>query len=161
MLTVGYRRTAREIGQTLRSPADNAFHVPRLSSYCGAISGTAVVADYVSRLFRRDKARFGGGIVHDHLLPQGPVGKLRAHLMHEAFSDLEEVLQKVNSYSSWGAQTLDESGKRAGLLTAIAHGLWTFLKTYVLHAGFLDGREGLMLAVSNAGAPTTSTPSCG
>ena len=32
----------------------------------------------------------------------------------------------------------------------MAHGLWSFLRTYVVHAGFLDGREGFMLAVSNA-----------
>jgi len=142
----------REIEQMLRSPDDTvAYRVPRLSSYCGRyIRHSGWWPDYVSRLFRRDKARFGGGIVHDHLLPQGPVGKLHAHLMHEAFTDLEEVLQKVNSYSTWGAQTLAENGKQAGLLTAIAHGLWTFLKTYLLHAGFLDGREGFMLAVSNA-----------
>jgi hypothetical protein len=30
------------------------------------------------------------------------------------------------------------------------HGAWTFLRTYVLRAGFMDGREGFMLAVSNA-----------
>jgi hypothetical protein len=63
---------------------------------------------------------------------------------------LEEVLQKVNSYSTWGAQTLEEKGRRAGLGKAVAHGLWTFLKTYLFRAGFLDGREGFMLAVSNA-----------
>jgi hypothetical protein len=27
---------------------------------------------------------------------------------------------------------------------------WTFVRTYLLHGGFLDGREGFMLAVSNA-----------
>jgi hypothetical protein len=33
---------------------------------------------------------------------------------------------------------------------AVAHGLWTFLRTYLFRAGFLDGREGFLLAVSNA-----------
>ncbi|MGH6634927.1 MAG: glycosyltransferase family 2 protein, partial [Gammaproteobacteria bacterium] len=33
---------------------------------------------------------------------------------------------------------------------ALGHGLWTFIKTYFLKAGLLDGPEGLMLAVSNA-----------
>jgi hypothetical protein len=30
------------------------------------------------------------------------------------------------------------------------HGAWTFFRTYVMRAGFLDGREGFMLAVANA-----------
>ena len=53
---------------------------------------------------------FGGGIVHDHLIVEGPVGTLRDHLLHEAFTDLDEVLGKLNSYSTWGAQTLHEQG---------------------------------------------------
>ena len=34
--------------------------------------------------------------------------------------------------------------------SGIAHGLWSFLRTYVLRLGFLDGREGFLLAVANA-----------
>jgi hypothetical protein len=45
---------------------------------------------------------------------------------------------------------MDEQGRRAGLGTAVGRGLWSFLKTYVFRGGFLDGREGFMLAVSNA-----------
>lgn len=141
-----------EIQQVIRNPGDQvAFRMPRLSSYCGRyMRHGGWWPDHVSRLFVRGKARYAGGIVHDHLISDGPVGTLRAHLMHEAFVDLEEVLHKVDSYSTWGAQTLAEKGRRAGLAKAVAHGLWTFLRTYVLRVGFLDGREGFMLAVSNA-----------
>jgi hypothetical protein len=101
-------------------------------------------------LFKRGAARYGGGIVHDHLVVDGRTGMLREHLMHEAFTDVDEVLSKLNSYSSWGAQTLLEQGKSGGIVSAVAHGIWTFVRTYLLHGGFLDGREGFMLAVSNA-----------
>jgi len=127
------------------------YRIPRLSSYCGRrMRHSGWWPDYVSRLFRRSRARFGGGIVHDHLVPDGPMRKLRHPLLHEAITDLDDMLMKLNSYSTWGAQTLHERGRRAGLGTALAHGAWTFLKTYILRAGFLDGREGFMLAVSNA-----------
>ena len=43
-----------------------------------------------------------------------------------------------------------ERGRKTSLLAAVWHGAWTFFRTYVLRAGFLDGREGFMLAVSNA-----------
>jgi hypothetical protein len=32
----------------------------------------------------------------------------------------------------------------------VLHGAWTFLRTYFLRAGVLDGKRGLMLAISNA-----------
>jgi hypothetical protein len=35
-------------------------------------------------------------------------------------------------------------------MSGIFHGLWTFIRTYLLQAGFLDGREGFLLAVANA-----------
>jgi glycosyltransferase involved in cell wall biosynthesis len=134
-----------------RAPREAAFRMRRSSSYCGRyMRHGGWWPDYVSRLFRRNAGRYGGGIVHDHLLVKGPVGTLRAHLMHEAFTDFNEVLGKLNSYSSWGAETLRDKGRKGGLAAAIGHGLWTFLRTYVFYAGFLDGREGFMLAVSNA-----------
>jgi glycosyltransferase involved in cell wall biosynthesis len=141
-----------EIFGAVKTPGDHVgYRIPRLSSYCGRrMRHGGWWPDYVSRLFRRGCARFGGGIVHDHLMPDGPLGRLRNPLLHEAITDLDDMLQKLNSYSSWGAQTLHENGRHGGLPTALGHGAWTFLRTYLFRAGFLDGREGFMLAVSNA-----------
>ena len=128
-----------------------AYSLPRRSSYCGRyMRHSGWWPDYVPRLFRRGRARFSDDLIHERLLVDGPLGRLRGELMHEAFTDLEEVLHKVNSYSTWSAQSLHEKGARAGLGTAVSRGLWSFLRTYLLRGGFLDGREGFMLAVSNA-----------
>ena len=35
-------------------------------------------------------------------------------------------------------------------MTGIGHGLFAFLRAYILRAGFLDGAEGFLLAVVNA-----------
>ena len=43
-----------------------------------------------------------------------------------------------------------ERGKKSSLSKAVLHGLWAFFRTYVLRLGFLDGRMGFILAVSNA-----------
>ncbi|HYC45248.1 MAG TPA: glycosyltransferase family 2 protein [Burkholderiales bacterium] len=141
-----------EIEQTIRSPgAASVYRLPRLSSYCGRfMRHSGWWPDYISRLFRRGAAKFGGGIVHDHLLTDEPIGRLRTPLMHEPFRSLDKVLEKMNAYSTWGAERLHEDGKRSGLLRAIFHGWWAFVRTYFVRAGFLDGREGFMLAVSNA-----------
>ena len=54
---------------------------------------------------------------------------------------------KVNRYSSDSAAMLHSQGRRATLATAMVRGVWTFVRTYLLRAGFLDGREGFMVAV--------------
>jgi len=128
-----------------------AFAMPRRSSYCGRpMRHSGWWPDYVTRLFRRGQARFSDDLVHERLIVEGSVGRLREPLLHEAFSDLEEVLDTMNRYSTAGARMMHDRKERAGLSTALLHGLWSFLSTYFLRAGFLDGREGFMLAISNA-----------
>jgi hypothetical protein len=41
-------------------------------------------------------------------------------------------------------------GRSSSLAKAVLRGMWAFMRTYFLRVGFLDGREGFMLAVSNA-----------
>jgi glycosyltransferase involved in cell wall biosynthesis len=128
-----------------------AFAMPRRSSYCGKpMRHSGWWPDYVTRLFRRGQAQFSDDLVHERVIVDGPAGRLREPLLHEAFSDLEEVLDTMNRYSSAGARMMRDRKQRAGLSTALLHGFWSFFSTYLLRAGFLDGREGFMLAVSNA-----------
>ena len=129
----------------------DAFAMRRSSSYCGrAIRHSGWWPDYVTRVFRRGRARFSDDLVHERLIVTGRVERLSGILHHESFVDLEDVLDKVNRYSSLGAEQAAAAGKQGGVGTALAHGLAAFVRTYVIRAGFLDGREGLMLAVSNA-----------
>ncbi len=131
-----------------------AYRLPRASSYCGQVlRHGGWWPDHVLRLFRREGARFSDDRVHERLLPPpGAIGTLVHPLQHSTYTSLEEVLAKVDRYSTEGARQAFAAGKRCSLLKAVGHGLWAFLRTYLLRAGFLDGPHGLMLAVSNAEA---------
>ena len=132
-------------------PKTDAFRMPRLSSYCGRfMHHGGWYPDYVTRLFRRGHARFSDDLVHERLLVSGPIETLREPLRHETYRDLEEVLRKVDDYSSAGAAMAARGGQRGGVTLALAHGLWSFVRTYFIRKGLLDGAEGLMLAISNA-----------
>ena len=141
----------REIEEAIRQPGNRvAYQIPRRSSYCGRfMRHSGWWPDYVTRLFRQGVARFSDDLVHERLMVQGATGRLTHPLMHEAFSDLEEVLETANAYSSAGARLMHQQHKKASLLGAVSHGLWSFFHTYVVRAGFLEGKEGFMLAVSN------------
>jgi len=141
-----------EIESALNDPhGHDAFRVPRLSSFCGRyMRHSGWYPDYVTRLFQRGAARFSDDLVHESLIVNGSVGRLRQPLLHETFHDLEELLAKINQYSTAGARMLNEKNKTATLKKAVAHAVWAFFRTYIIRAGFLDGREGFMLAVSTA-----------
>ena len=129
----------------------DAYEVPRLSSYCGRfMRHGGWWPDRVTRLFRRGKARFSDDLVHERVVVDGTTGLLTGKLLHLAFADLEEVLRKVDTYSTANARMMHARGRRGSLIAAIGHGYWAFVRTYFFQAGFLDGRHGFMLAVSNA-----------
>ena len=143
---------AREIRQAVRAPgAPAAFAIPRVSSYCGQFMRHGDwYPDDVLRLFRRGSARFSDDLVHERLLVDGARGRLRSTLLHHSFRDMHQVLAKLDAYSSAGARAMHARGRRSGVLGALGHGAWTFLRGYVFKRGFLDGRLGLVLALSNA-----------
>ena len=140
-----------EIQQAIQIGDMNGFEIPRLSNYCGRqIRHGGWFPDYVLRLFRRDCGRFTDHVVHERIVVDGNTARLNTPFLHDAFVDFEEVLHKVNNYSTLGATVLYERGVRSSLRKAIMKGVWTFIRTYFLKAAFLDGQQGLMLAISNA-----------
>lgn len=140
-----------EIENILQTAQADGYDIPRLSSFCGRfMHHSGWRPDYVLRLFKRDQARFSDALVHESVQLQGRRGRLKSHLLHYSYRDFEDVIAKLNSYSSAAANMQQQRGKRGGLGTALLHGFWAFFRTYVLRRGFLDGREGVMLAIMNA-----------
>lgn len=141
----------REIAVAIATATSDVYEMPRRSWYCGRpMRHSGWWPDYVPRLFRRGSARFSDDAVHERLCFEGKAGRLREPIEHLSFRTLDQVLDKMNRYSSAGAQTMQRRGKRGSLGAAVGHGLWSFVRTYILRRGFLDGREGFILAVSNA-----------
>ena len=140
-----------EIQSAILQSKYTAFRIPRLSRYCGRWITHSWSSDYVLRLFKRDCAKFSNDLVHEKLeLIQGNIGQLKNIILHYSYSSLEEVIDKSNVYSTAGAQMRFEKGESSSLKKAIFHGLWAFLRFYIFKKGFLDGREGFILAVSTA-----------
>ena len=142
----------QEILTAIASPnAADCYAIPRSSWYCGRfMKHSGWYPDYVDRLFKRGSAKFSDHLVHERLLPTGSSGKLNNHFLHYSYRDFSQVLKKVDVYSSAAAQQAFKQGKKGGLGEALVHGFWAFFRTYVLRRGFLDGKHGLALAISNA-----------
>jgi glycosyltransferase involved in cell wall biosynthesis len=142
---------ANEIQEAIKQNQYVVFEVPRRSLFVSKfMNHSGWRPDFTKRLFKKDVARFSDHKVHEHLETSHQHGRLRESLIHYSYRDFETVLAKMNSYSSAGASDAFYSGKKGSLKKAIGHGLWAFIRTYFIRAGFLDGREGLMLSIANA-----------
>jgi glycosyltransferase involved in cell wall biosynthesis len=142
---------AREIARTIAAGGADGYEIPRLSSFVGReMRHSGWFPDHVLRLFRRGKARFSDDIVHERVICDGPVGRLEEQLTHHSVTRLEQAISRIDRYSTAGAEMLLASGRRVSFASGIGHGMWSFFRAYVLRLGFLDGREGFLLAVANA-----------
>lgn len=140
-----------EILQVLKSPQSDIYFMPRLSSFCGRfMHHSGWRPDYVARLFKRGSAQFSNHLVHESLSFTTPAAYLKQSLLHLSYKNLDEVLDKMQRYAMLGATELYAKNKSSSLLGAIGHGLWAFIRTYIIRRGFLDGAHGLMLAINNA-----------
>lgn len=142
---------ATEIKQILQNPTCNGYEIPFRSYYCGK---RIRFGDWCNekhlRLMRRTKSDIIPRLVHFGVKVNGRIGKLKNHIDHYSFPNVTSVINKMHSYSTDGALHQYQAGKRTSFASAIGHGLFTFIRGYILRLGFLDGRQGLMLAISNA-----------
>ncbi len=127
------------------------FDVPRSSLFVDKfMKFSGWWPDRTRRLFKKGYAKFTTHEIHANLSTNSPVGHLKHHMIHYSYRRFEEVIEKLNRYSSGSARDLDKQGKKGSLFSAITHGLWAFIRTYIVKFGFLDGNEGFILAVVNA-----------
>lgn len=128
------------------------YYVPRLTRFLGRwMRHGGWYPDYVLRLFRKDAGRFSDNIVHESVLVDGSTRRLSEDLLHYCYPTMDNYISKMNRYTSLAALELHRSGQRAGLVRLLVNPLAKFVKQYFLRAGFLDGAEGLTLALLSAG----------
>lgn len=142
---------AAQIEAAISKGAADAYEMPRLSSFCARpMRHSGWYPDHVLRLFRRGSARFSDVLVHEKVICNGKIARLSEPLIHHPVRRIEDALSRMDRYSTAGAQMLVDKGRRVSFMTGIWHGLFAFFKAYIMRAGFLDGREGFLLAVLQA-----------
>ncbi len=167
-----------EIGKVVNDPSakdayviTKGFHFMRKEFRFGGFSHAAVL------LFKTGKARFeeipdvdSGGLdmeVHERLLVDGSVGRLKNPLIHRDFKGLHAYIDRHNRYSSWEADVrsrmldgkINENElkptlfgnvqqrrrwlKKVAIRIPCEPWLW-FCYHYFMRLGILEGRRGLI-----------------
>lgn len=145
---------AEEIRRTIEGPEScDGYFVPRCTNFLGRwIRHSNWYPDYVLRLFRRGRGRFDGAVVHEKVIVNGAVGKLKADLLHYSYPSMEVYLRKFDIYTTMGAEEAWKAGKRAGWYSLTVRPLAAFFRHYLIQQGFRDGKEGFLISVLSSGA---------
>lgn len=129
-----------EIIKTLKNPLFDAYQVSRLNYFFGkSIKTCGLYPDYSVRLFNRLNGQFNNVAVHESVIVKGIVSKLTNHMIHIAYDNVKEFIQKQKKYAKL-------SHKKKNIFKAFFSPIWTFLKLFIIKRGFIDGRRGLIIA---------------
>lgn len=103
--------------------------------------------DFRIRLYHKDRMAWTPKIVHETL--EGSAARfidLEHPILHYTASSFAALTRKMNAYAKLTGEQYYRSGKKSSLLKRSFGPIFTFLKSYVLKLGFLDGAAGYRLA---------------
>jgi glycosyltransferase involved in cell wall biosynthesis len=170
----------KEIGEVIANPACDGYRIALQMYFLGRQLRHSDASFWKLSLFRQGKARYECRLkeqdnsmadmeVHEHVVSDGPMGRLMNPLVHRNVESLFRYIQKHNEYSNWEAKVwLNRDGKiEDGGVEELRPDLWGtqaqrrrwlrrkflmvpgfpllfFAYKYVLRLGFLDGIPGLI-----------------
>jgi glycosyltransferase involved in cell wall biosynthesis len=140
-------RLAREIRSLIDGePRAATYFIRRQNFFLGRlIRHSGWSTDKVVRLVRSGAARYPNRRVHADLASDGPTATLMEPMLHHTYRSLDQALEKVHRYAVWAAADAFRQGRHAGPSGLMFRPFWRFFRMYVIQAGFLDGRDGLVV----------------
>jgi glycosyltransferase involved in cell wall biosynthesis len=161
-------------GETIRQAVSTdvpvrGYWINRRFLFMGRWLKHAYYPNWNLRLFQHRFGRFerlttgdtesGDVEIHEHVIVDGPTGRLTVEMDHYAFPTVSAFVEKHNRYSNWEAHlAVDPAGVVSVGPSRIRSGLrrWSrrlpfrpflrFLYVYIWQGAFLDGREGYYFA---------------
>ncbi len=124
-----------------------AFSVPRLTMFCGRwIRHGDWYPDRTTRLWRKDRAEWGGIDPHAKLIVHGDVQKLQSDLLHYNAESIDKQISKITSFSNDFVRHVQTTHRNPGWPDLIVRPFWRFLRCYLFRLGILDGWQGYYIA---------------
>ncbi len=144
--------TAVEIQDVLEAPLADGYEIIRRTAFSGAFVRWAWRRDRQLRLFRKDRGRFAGGLVHESVrLDEGcRAERLREPLLHLTYRSVGDYVDRMNRYTDLAAQSFRSDGRRFSAIQLLFRPPATFVKCYLLRLGILDGVRGVIVSVGAA-----------
>ena len=128
-----------------------AYAIPRLVYYLGRWwHRGGWYPDYDVRLFRRDRATWGGVDPHEKIIVDGKVRRLQHPLHHYSYRSIDDHINRINRFTTISSAELSKAGGRWRLSDALLRPAVRFFRSYILKRGFMEGFAGFYVALTAA-----------
>jgi glycosyltransferase involved in cell wall biosynthesis len=108
--------------------------------------------DWTVRLFNRQLVRWDDAPVHEKLIlpPAVKNKKLNGWLHHYTAVNIDNYKQKLEKYAASMAEKYYAKGKKAPNYKIYISPVFSFLKYYIVHLGWMDGEAGWQISRAHA-----------
>ena len=144
---------ATAIQRVLRSgeEATAGYAVERVNYLCGVRLRFGLWRPaLLPRLFRKGRGRVSDDVVHERVIIDGPTERLEGSLHHFTSECIADRIRKNDEYSSIIARVRYQAGRRVSLIELLLIMPAVLFRDLVLRLGLLDGRPGIIVAVTAA-----------
>jgi glycosyltransferase involved in cell wall biosynthesis len=128
----------------------DGYKISRLTFYMGrAIKHGDWYPDRQLRFFDRKKGRWNDALIHESvdMQPGARIGIIDADILHYSVEGPAHHHQMIGErYAPLAARQLFEAGKTTSPAAIVVRSWFSFIRTYFLKAGFLDGFPGFCIA---------------
>lgn len=125
------------------------YAMNRLTNYCGTwVHHSSWYPDVKIRLFTKESGEWGGRNPHDkYIVREGlKTGKLKGDLLHYSFYTRQDHLDQIEKFSSISARAMHQKKTKGADVKKWYKAAARFIKIYLIHRGFLDGKAGFDIA---------------
>jgi len=132
---------------------NEVFKITRRNFFCNKLIRFGEWGhDTPIRLFNRKKAAWNNAAVHENLVfPEAvTVIKLKGNILHYTVQNRREYDAKTDHYARMNARKYVEAGKRPNFFKQYFSPVFAFIQHYIFRLGFLDGKEGFIIAKTTA-----------
>ncbi len=104
---------------------------------------------YRVRLFKKHSGRYNDDFVHEAFIPNEnkTTGYINKSILHYTYNSIDQYLEKCSRYTTESSLEYFKKGKKGTIIKLVVAPIMKFIKMYLLRLGFLDGLEGLILAL--------------
>ena len=126
----------------------DGYKIPRLSFYMNRpIRHGGWYPDWQIRFFNRKNGKWKDVLIHESVEINGHVEKLSGDILHYSVENAAHHHRMIGErYAPLAAEQMFLKGRKTSPLKIVTAGLTTFLQTYILKGGFLDGFPGFCIA---------------
>jgi glycosyltransferase involved in cell wall biosynthesis len=125
----------------------NGYILTRRNFYFGQwLRHSGVYPDKHIRFFNRKFAAITPRLLHEGVEITGGTAEMKGEFLHYTFRDMEQMMDKINYYSTLEALDKLQHGKKISKAGVFTHAVSTFLRVYLSRKGFKDGSGGFFIS---------------